>query len=104
MLVARYGGTPQLAERVEAAVRSQQNSDVAVAMGQAAAAILERVVVQVGTQGCVASRWTVQALEFWQLWEACAAWGPRNRRGPGSGPAGQRGSWHAEARQRVAPC
>ncbi|KAL4424390.1 hypothetical protein ABPG77_005633 [Micractinium sp. CCAP 211/92] len=51
VLVARYGGTPQLAERVEAAVRSQQNSDVAVAMGQAAAAILERVVVQGSSVG-----------------------------------------------------
>ena len=47
ILVARYGGTPQLAARVEAAVRAQQNSDVAVAQGQAAARILERVVVEV---------------------------------------------------------
>ncbi|KAL4447697.1 hypothetical protein ABPG75_004916 [Micractinium tetrahymenae] len=51
VVVARYGGTPQLAERVEAAVRSQQNNDTAVAMGQAAAAILERVVVQGSTVG-----------------------------------------------------
>lgn len=48
VLVARYGGTSELAARVQEAVRSQQNSDAAVAMGQAAAAILERVVVQVG--------------------------------------------------------
>lgn len=47
VLVARYGGTAQLASRVEAAVRAQQNNDAAVAQGQAAAAILERVVVHV---------------------------------------------------------
>lgn len=47
VLVARYGGTAQLASRVEAAVRAQQNSEAAVAQGQAAAAILERVVVHV---------------------------------------------------------
>lgn len=58
MIVARYGGTPQLAERVEAAVRSQQNSDTAVAMGQAAAAILERVVVQVGQGGLRGPIWS----------------------------------------------
>lgn len=46
VLVARYGGTPELAARVEAAVRSQQNSDVAVAQGVAAARILERVVAE----------------------------------------------------------
>ena len=47
VLVARYGGTAQLASRVEAAVRAQQNSEAAVAQGQAAAAILERIVVHV---------------------------------------------------------
>ncbi|EFN53530.1 hypothetical protein CHLNCDRAFT_136632 [Chlorella variabilis] len=36
----------KLAARVEEVVRSQQNNDTAVAVGQAAAAILERVVVQ----------------------------------------------------------
>lgn len=51
LIVARYGGTPQLAARVEEVVRSQQNNDTAVAVGQAAAAILERVVVQVGHCG-----------------------------------------------------
>lgn len=59
VIVARYGGTPQLAERVEAAVRSQQNSDTAVAMGQAAAAILERVVVQGSSVG-EAVAWALQ--------------------------------------------
>lgn len=53
VLVARYGGTAQLASRVEAAVRAQQNSEAAVAQGQVAAAILERVVVHVST-GCTA--------------------------------------------------
>lgn len=47
MIVARYGGTPQLLEKVEEAVRSQQNNGLAVSMGQAAARILERVVVEV---------------------------------------------------------
>lgn len=51
VLVARYGGTAQLASRVEAAVRAQQNSEASVAQGQAAAAILERVVVHVSS-GC----------------------------------------------------
>ena len=47
MLVARYGGTPELMARVEEAVRSHQNNDMAVAVGQAAAAILEQVAFQV---------------------------------------------------------
>lgn len=52
VLVARYGGTAQLASRVAAAVRAQQNNDAAVAQGQAAAAILERVVVHVSFWLC----------------------------------------------------
>ncbi|KAI7846445.1 hypothetical protein COHA_000056 [Chlorella ohadii] len=59
VLVARYGGTAQLASRVEAAVRAQQNSEASVAQGQAAAAILERVVVH---GACVAEAidWALQ--------------------------------------------
>ncbi|PRW50877.1 ADP-ribosylation Crystallin J1 [Chlorella sorokiniana] len=59
VLVARYGGTAQLASRVEAAVRAQQNSDAAVAQGQAAAAILERVVVH-GASVAEAIGWALQ--------------------------------------------
>ncbi|GFR43427.1 hypothetical protein Agub_g4508, partial [Astrephomene gubernaculifera] len=45
ILVARYAGQPQLRERVEAAVRVQQNNDQAVAYGFAGALILEKVVL-----------------------------------------------------------
>ncbi|KAG2493895.1 hypothetical protein HYH03_007832 [Edaphochlamys debaryana] len=44
-LVARYAGRPGLAAAVDAAVRSQQNSDEAVELAMAAALILERVVL-----------------------------------------------------------
>lgn len=47
IVVARYGGTPELLSRVEEAVRTQQDSQVAVAVGQAAALVLEQVVVKV---------------------------------------------------------
>lgn len=46
IVVARYGGTPELLSRVEEAVRTQQDSQVAVAVGQAAALVLEQVVVK----------------------------------------------------------
>lgn len=59
MLVARYGGTPELAARVEEAVRSQQNNDVAVAIGQAGAVILEQVVVH-GSSVAEAVAWALQ--------------------------------------------
>lgn len=44
-LVARYAGKPGLLQAVEAAVRAQQNNDVAVHIAQAAALLLERVVL-----------------------------------------------------------
>ncbi len=84
MIVARYGGTPELAARVEEAVRTQQNNDTAVAIGQAAASILERVVVQVraGLGGAAMQRkeknmppWAAQV--GWRtgaLWAARRAW------------------------------
>ncbi|KAI3424161.1 hypothetical protein D9Q98_009520 [Chlorella vulgaris] len=59
VLVARYGGTPELAARVEEAVRSQQNNDVAVAIGQAGAVILEQVVVH-GSSVAEAVAWALQ--------------------------------------------
>lgn len=48
MVVAKYAGQAELLERVEAAVRTQQDSDVAVAFGQGAARILEKVVLVSG--------------------------------------------------------
>lgn len=44
-MVARYAGSPDLPQAVEAAVRAQQSSDAAVQYGLAAARILERVVL-----------------------------------------------------------
>lgn len=44
-LVAYYAGSPALAAAVEQAVRVQQNNDLAVAVGLAAARILERVIL-----------------------------------------------------------
>lgn len=80
MLVARYGGTPELAARVEAAVRTQQNNDTAVAMGQAAAAILERVVVEVrppgrlglGARGPMVAWGVRHAVLAWDGWREAA--------------------------------
>ncbi|KAI8465601.1 MAG: ADP-ribosylation/Crystallin J1 [Monoraphidium minutum] len=45
LLVARYAGSPELMDKVEAAVRVQQNNDRAVLFGKAGAALLERVVL-----------------------------------------------------------
>ncbi|KAG1667520.1 hypothetical protein FOA52_013710 [Chlamydomonas sp. UWO 241] len=45
LIVARYGGTAELAPKMEAAIRVQQNNDDAVKYGLAAAAVLERVIV-----------------------------------------------------------
>lgn len=44
-VVARYAGSPELPSAVEAAVRAQQSSDLAVQYGLGAARILERVVL-----------------------------------------------------------
>ncbi|GIL77586.1 hypothetical protein Vretimale_6819 [Volvox reticuliferus] len=45
VLVARYAGKPELREKVEAAVRVQQNNDKAVSYGLAGALLLEKVVL-----------------------------------------------------------
>ncbi|GLC50720.1 hypothetical protein PLESTB_000412000 [Pleodorina starrii] len=45
LLVARYAGKPELREKVEAAIRVQQNNDQAVAYGLAGALLLEKVVL-----------------------------------------------------------
>ncbi|EFJ53080.1 hypothetical protein VOLCADRAFT_102702 [Volvox carteri f. nagariensis] len=45
LLVARYAGKPELREKMEAAVRVQQNNDQAVAYGMAGALLLEKVVL-----------------------------------------------------------
>ncbi|PNH02820.1 histone H3 [Tetrabaena socialis] len=45
LLVARYAGKPELRERMEAAIRVQQNNDAAVRYGLAGALILEKVVL-----------------------------------------------------------
>ncbi|GLI62947.1 hypothetical protein VaNZ11_005801, partial [Volvox africanus] len=45
LLLARYAGKPELREKVEAAVRVQQNNDKAVAYGLAGALLLEKVVL-----------------------------------------------------------
>lgn len=44
-IVAKYAGKPDLLEAVEEAVRVQQNNTYAVAVGLAAARILEKVVL-----------------------------------------------------------
>lgn len=59
IVVARYGGTPELLSRVEEAVRTQQDSQVAVAVGQAAALVLEQVVVK-GSSVAQALQWAQQ--------------------------------------------
>lgn len=45
ILVARYAGQPELRERVETAIRVQQNNDQAVLYGVAGALLLEKVVL-----------------------------------------------------------
>lgn len=43
VITAVYAGSPELPAAVEAAIRAQQNNDTSVALGLAAAKILEKV-------------------------------------------------------------
>ena len=60
-IVAAYAGSPQMLERVADVVRVTQNNDLTVAYAQAAARVLERLILQ-GSSGVDAVRTVAEEL------------------------------------------